>query len=86
MEAAGHFQEALDTFTSIQSRFEAGRTHLDLAALAHVQDHQEAAATHLHTAHAVFTALQVPRYVERTEQLAGAYGVALAEVSQEGMR
>ena len=85
-EAARHLQAALETFTSIQSRFEAGRTHLDLVALAHAQGHQEAAATHLHTAHAVFTALQVPRYVERAAQLAGVYGVALAEVSQEGMR
>ena len=83
VEAAGHFQEALETFTSIRSRFEAGRTHLDLAALAHAQGHQEAATTQLHAAHAVFTALQVPRYVERTAQLASAYGVSLAEVSQE---
>jgi len=51
---------------------------LDLAALAHAQGHQEAAATHLHTAHTVFIALQVPRYVARTAQLAGAYGVSLA--------
>ena len=85
-EAACHLQEALETFTSIQGRFEAGRTHLDLAALAHAQGHPEAATTHLHAAHAVFTALQVPRYVERTAQLAGAYGVSLAEVSQEGLR
>jgi tetratricopeptide (TPR) repeat protein len=79
-EAAHHFQEALETLTSIQSRFEAGRTHLDLGALAQAQGHQEAAATHLHAAHAMFTALQVPRYGERTAQLAGAHGVTLAVI------
>lgn len=72
------FQEALETFTSIQGRFEAGHTHLDLAALAHTQGHQDATTTHLHAAHALFIALQVPRYAARTAQLAGAYGVALA--------
>jgi hypothetical protein len=47
---------------------------LDLAALAHSQDRQEAAGTHLTEAHALFRNLKVPQYVERTQQLANEYG------------
>ena len=63
--------------------FEAGRSHLDLAALTHVRGNQEAAATHLTEAYALFTALQAPRYVERTVQLASEFGVALS-VHEDG--
>jgi hypothetical protein len=71
-------QEALATFTSIQSQLEVGRTYLDLAALAHAQGHPEATAAHCHAAHAVFTALHLPMYVERTAQRASEYSVMLA--------
>ena len=81
-EAAGHLQQALATFTSIQSRLEVGRTHLDLAALAHAQDHPETTAAHCHAAHAVFTALHLPLYVERAAQRASEYGVVLAALAQ----
>jgi tetratricopeptide (TPR) repeat protein len=74
-EAETHCTEALQTF---QSRFELARTHLALADLAHTQGQPAAVATQLTEAHALFTALQVPRYVERTMQLASAYGVSLA--------
>ena len=57
--------------------FEAGRSHLDLAALTHAQGNQAAAATHLTEAYALFIALQVPRYVERSVQLASEFGVDL---------
>ena len=56
------------------------RTHLDLATLAHAQDNAEAAATYLSTAWAWFVRLQVPRYVERADHLAQAYGLTLIEV------
>jgi predicted ATPase len=64
-EAAALLQETLDTFASIHARFEAGRTHLDLAALAHTQGNQTGATAHLTQAQVLFTALQVPLYVER---------------------
>jgi hypothetical protein len=75
-----HLQEALATFSSIQSRYDLTRTHLDLALLAHTQDNQDTTTTHLSTAYAWFKKLQVPKWVERTEQLAREYGVTLTEV------
>ncbi len=77
-EAVSYLQEALQTFVSIQMPFETGRSHLDLAAFTHVQGNQEATATHLTEAYVLFTALQVPRYVERTVQLASEFGVTLS--------
>ncbi|MFQ5894720.1 MAG: tetratricopeptide repeat protein, partial [Nitrospinota bacterium] len=69
-EAERHLNDALQAFDSIRARFETGRTHLDLAALAHAQGNREAIATHLKEAYDLFTALRVPKYVERTEELA----------------
>ena len=79
-EAATHLQASLTTFSSIQSQFQTGRTHLDLASLAHAQGNQDTVTTHLSTAYAWFKKLQVPKWVERTEQLAREYGVTLTEV------
>ena len=70
--------EAQQTYATIQSRYWVGRTHVDLATLAHLRGNQEAAMTHCHEAHALFTALQVPKYVERIEQFACSWGVSLA--------
>lgn len=78
-EAEATLQQALHTFTTIHARFEAARTHLDLAALAHAQGNLQAVTRHLTEAHTLFVALQVPRYVERTEQLAANCGVSLTE-------
>ena len=61
-EAQAYLQEARDTFASIHSRFELARTHLDLAALSHVQGDTEAAAVHLSTGRAWFIHLQVPKW------------------------
>jgi hypothetical protein len=61
----------------MQARFECGRTHLDLAALAHAQGQPEVAGAHLRTAYALFRALHVPVYVQRTRRYAGTYGVSL---------
>jgi tetratricopeptide (TPR) repeat protein len=79
-EAQTYFQEARDTFASIHSQFELARTQLDLATLSYAQSDTEAAAVHLSTARAWFIYLQVPRYIERTEQLAQTYGLTLTEV------
>jgi len=78
-EAETHLKQALDTFASIQARFEVGRTRLALAELAHAQGNHEAAAAHLKEAHHLFRTLRVPKYVERTEQLAREFGVALSQ-------
>ena len=80
-ETHTHLREALDTFTSIQSRFEVGRTHVAVAELAHAEGNAEAVATHLRAAHVLYTALRAPAYVERTEQLAREYGISLAPES-----
>jgi tetratricopeptide (TPR) repeat protein len=84
-EAETHLTAALQGFASIQARFELGRTHLTLADLAHDQGQPEATATHLTKAYALFTALQVPRYVERTVQLASAYGVILSTAGDDSI-
>src|SRR5262249_16571976 len=76
--AARHFQEALETFTSIQGRFEVGRTHLDLVALAHTQGDRDGATVHANHAQTLFIALNIPRYVERTQQFASACGLVLS--------
>jgi hypothetical protein len=52
---------------------------LDLAMLAHAQGNQEAAARSLQEAQAVFTVLQLPKYVEHTAHLAETCGVPLAK-------
>jgi hypothetical protein len=82
-EAEAHLQEALHTFTSHGFRPEAARTHLDLAAIAHAQGDAAATATHLRQAHMLFTTLQAPAYVERTEQLARDYGMRLTNTPPE---
>jgi tetratricopeptide (TPR) repeat protein len=78
-EAKTHLNEALQIFHSLQARYDLGRAHLDLAALAHAQGKKAEAAMHLGEAHRLFIASRVPKYVERTEQLAKAFGVALSE-------
>jgi hypothetical protein len=78
-EAHRHLTDALQTLASINCRFEAGRTHLDLAAVAHAQGKREAVATHLKGAQSLFRASRVPEYVERAEQLATQFGVPISE-------
>jgi tetratricopeptide (TPR) repeat protein len=72
--AETHFNEALVAFASSQARYDLGRTHLDLAALVRERGKPEGAAAHLQEAQSIFTALRVPRYVERTAELARAFG------------
>jgi hypothetical protein len=67
-EAERHLKDALGTFESVQARYDVGRTHLDLAALAHAQGDRKAAAAHRDEARRVFEALKIPKYVERASQ------------------
>jgi tetratricopeptide (TPR) repeat protein len=69
-EAEAYLKAAFETFAAIQARFELSRTHLALAELAYAQENCDALTTHLAEAHALFSTLQLPHYVERTEQLA----------------
>ena len=81
--AETHLQQALATFDAMPGTIRPGTDVLDLACLAHTQENQDAATTHLSTAYAWFKKLQVPHWVERTEQLAREYGVTLSEVALE---
>jgi tetratricopeptide (TPR) repeat protein len=76
-EAETHLLEALQTFTEHGFRPEAARTSLDLATVTHAQGNIAATVTHLRNAYALFTDVQAPAYIERTEQLAREYGISL---------
>ena len=83
-QAESLLREALQTFVSTQARFDVGRTHLELATLAHAMGDREAATTHLKDAHDLFRALQVPKYVARAEQCATEFDVSLPSASVQG--
>jgi DNA-binding NtrC family response regulator/tetratricopeptide (TPR) repeat protein len=72
------FQEALQTFTSLQARFEIGRTHLALAELAHMQGQDAIVTTNLTAAYRLFQSLRISLYVARTEAQAKAYAIPLS--------
>ncbi len=69
-EAHQHLSEALQIFTSSEARFEAGKTLLAPAELAHAQGHGELFQRNLEEAHRLFTGLQLPQDISRTENLA----------------
>jgi transcriptional regulator with AAA-type ATPase domain/tetratricopeptide (TPR) repeat protein len=75
-EAEAHVTAALETLRSIQARFLMGWAYLTLAELSRTRD-RDAAAAHLREAHQLFRALGVPRYLERTRELAGELGLSL---------
>jgi class 3 adenylate cyclase/tetratricopeptide (TPR) repeat protein len=68
------FEEALESFRSIQAPFEVARTRLELALLAGAGS--EEAARQLGEARRIFAELRVPRYVERADRLAGELAAA----------
>jgi tetratricopeptide (TPR) repeat protein len=78
-EAETYLKEALQTFASIQARFEVARTHLDLAQLAHRRGDGGDGLMHLRDAHHLFRTSQVPNHVQRAEALARDFGVLLAQ-------
>ncbi len=73
-EAGRHLGDALQAFATVHSRFEMGRTHFFLASRAHALRESETAGMHLKEAYSLFTALRVPKYIERTEHLARKFG------------
>ncbi|HSG39949.1 MAG TPA: hypothetical protein VLE27_09960, partial [Thermoanaerobaculia bacterium] len=77
-EAKTWLDRALESFRAIEALFEIGRTHLDLALLAHVEGDCQEASLQLGGAYRLFVELRVPKYVEKAEGLAGELEVSLA--------
>jgi hypothetical protein len=76
-EAEEHLQNALEAFTAIEGRWEMGRTRLALVRLAEAQKNRRALEEHLSAAWSLFRALELSRYVDRTERLAAQLGVMI---------
>ena len=77
LEQAGiHLQAALETLSNIEARFEQGRAHLALAALAHTQSQDGVLDRHLLEALALFRTISAPRCMARVRQQARAYGTS----------
>jgi transcriptional regulator with AAA-type ATPase domain/tetratricopeptide (TPR) repeat protein len=70
-EALARHTAALEIFTRIDAAYEVARTQLNLAEVTHAQDSVDATRRYIAAARATFQALDVPRYVERAEELAG---------------
>jgi tetratricopeptide (TPR) repeat protein len=77
--AQDHCKQALSTFAALPARFEMGRAHLDLADLAQRRDQRKAITFHLTEAYQLFSALNVPAYIERATQRASELGLTFAE-------
>ena len=78
-EAETHLAASHDTFVTMHARFEAARTRLSQAGLAHARGEDQAAAGLLAEARDTFIDLAAPRYVARTERLADQLGIRLPE-------
>ena len=77
-EAEQHLKVALETFAGIQSRYEMGRTQLDLAVATHAQGRLEEATGFLRAAHVLFGELGLLRYAERAKGLAKDLSIAVS--------
>jgi DNA-binding NtrC family response regulator/tetratricopeptide (TPR) repeat protein len=75
--ALGHLGEALETFSRIEASYEVARTHVLLARGERARGDLAAAATHLDTACRLFADLDVPRWVERTVDIARELDIAV---------
>jgi len=75
-EARRRLDEALQVFHSVGAKFELGRTYLARAELSSAEGDSEHASAYLDDAYQLFRDLHVPRFVERTQQLACAFGAA----------
>jgi tetratricopeptide (TPR) repeat protein len=84
-EADMHFQGALKSVREHRPSHIQSQLYLDLAILARTQGNFDTAALYLCKAYTAFQKLQIPKYVERTEQLAQEYGVTLVEVELDGL-
>ena len=71
-ESQEHLRNALQSFVSVNARFEMARTHLFLASLAYCQGNRGVAAFQLNEARSLFEVLRVPKYKKRAEELSRA--------------
>jgi class 3 adenylate cyclase/tetratricopeptide (TPR) repeat protein len=77
-EAIRNFDDAIVNFGLIGARFELARTHLDLATLAQSEGDGNGLRKHARQAEELFSALQVPKYVERAARLGEQSGLSLS--------
>ena len=77
--AATRLDEALATFGPIQSRYETGRAHMDLAEVWWARHAHDAARRHLEHARAIFREIALPRYCERVDRLAASFDLWLGD-------
>ena len=68
-EATRNFDDAIVNFGLVGARFELARTHLDLAMLAQSEGDGNGLRKHARQAEELFSALQVPKYVDRASRL-----------------
>jgi hypothetical protein len=73
VEAKHHLDEAVELLSAVGARFELARCHLELASIGD----PKAAVTHLEEAGALFAALNVAKYAERTSVLTEPAGGSL---------
>jgi transcriptional regulator with AAA-type ATPase domain/tetratricopeptide (TPR) repeat protein len=78
-DALGFLTRARETFVTLEAQHEVGRTDLLLADLAHARGRGDECRAHVAAAHALFTGLGLPRYVERTRRMAAGWGVPLPD-------
>ena len=76
--SAVRLDEAADTFRRLQVPFEQARTELERARLANQRGDRETAGGALREARRIFTELHVPSFVDRAEELASEFGIALS--------
>jgi tetratricopeptide (TPR) repeat protein len=77
-EAEEHLREARAAFEAVHSRYELGRTGMDLAVAVHAQGRRDAARELLSDAHALFLSLNLPHHARRAEQLGRDLGLSPA--------
>jgi tetratricopeptide (TPR) repeat protein len=78
-EAASHLQAALELFDAIDAQLDVAETRIDMAALAWRIGDAHQARAHLERAGRLWRALNVPRWIERTERLAAEWRVPSLE-------
>jgi DNA-binding winged helix-turn-helix (wHTH) protein/class 3 adenylate cyclase/tetratricopeptide (TPR) repeat protein len=85
-EAEAALAQALRTFERIDAAFEAGRTHLDLATLAHARGDQALAGDEVRAAGRVFDERETPLYRARAARLEAELGAHPVVKQRRGAR
>jgi tetratricopeptide (TPR) repeat protein len=80
--AACHFQAALELFASIDAQLEVAQTRLVMATVAWQAGQPAKARTELEQAAHIWRAMNVPRWLERTEPLTARWGVSGLETAK----